>query len=165
MDNNNVFVTIKIAVVTACGAFTAAYGWLGWLVVSWVGCMLLDYITGTCAACKAGQWSSSLARGGLWHKAGMIFAAVAAGVLDLVIGQLLNNTGMSLPFDYGNFVTPIVLCWYIVTELGSIVENAAALGAPIPPVLTRMLAVLSAHLDEADQLKGGGQDDGETDPR
>ena len=162
---NNVFVGIKAAVVAACTAFTAAFGWLGWLVAAWIACMAVDYITGTCAAARAGNWSSRAARDGCWHKAGMIFAAIAAGVLDLVVWLLLQNLPAALPWDWAPLVTPLVLCWYILTELGSIVENAAALGAPIPPMLTRMLAVLSAHLDETDQLKGGGQDGGETAPR
>ncbi len=150
--DNNIFVATKAAIVAACTAFTAAFGWLGWLVVAWAVCMGLDYITGTCAACKTGDWSSKMAREGLWHKAGMIFAVISAGVLDLVMNQLLNNTGIQLPFNYSNFVTPIVICWYIVTELGSIIENAGTMGAPVPPVLQKMIAVLSAHLDSTEPM-------------
>ena len=36
-------------------------------------------------------------------------------------------------------LTPIVLTWYITTELGSILENAAEMGAPVPPVLREIL--------------------------
>ncbi|MBS4912394.1 MAG: phage holin family protein [Subdoligranulum variabile] len=32
-------------------------------------------------------------------------------------------------------LTPIVLFWYIVSELGSILENAEKMGASIPPLL------------------------------
>ena len=35
---------------------------------------------------------------------------------------------------------PVVLVWYIFTELGSIAENAAAMGAPVPGWLVRILA-------------------------
>ena len=31
MDKDNVFLWIKAAVAGLCGAFTAAFGWLGWL--------------------------------------------------------------------------------------------------------------------------------------
>ena len=37
-------------------------------------------------------------------------------------------------------VLPVVLVWYIFTELGSIAENAAAMGAPVPGWLVRILA-------------------------
>ena len=32
-------------------------------------------------------------------------------------------------------LTPIVLFWYIVSELGSILENEEKMGASIPPLL------------------------------
>ena len=39
------------AVVTAIlASLTALWGWFGWLVWAWVGCMALDYITGSAAA-------------------------------------------------------------------------------------------------------------------
>ena len=37
-------------------------------------------------------------------------------------------------------VLPVALVWYIFTELGSIAENAAAMGAPVPGWLIRILA-------------------------
>lgn len=34
MDNNsNIFLAIKAVVVAVCGAYSAAFGWLGWLVL------------------------------------------------------------------------------------------------------------------------------------
>ena len=49
-----------------------------------------------------------------------------------------NLPGVSLPFD--GLVLPVVLVWYIFTELGSIAENAAKMGAPVPAWLVRLLA-------------------------
>ena len=37
---------------------------------------------------------------------------------------------VELPIQYAGLVCPVVLVWYIVTELGSMVENAVAMGAP-----------------------------------
>ena len=42
--------------------------------------------------------------------------------------------------DWAGVVLPVVLVWYIFTELGSIAENAAAMGAPVPGWLVRILA-------------------------
>ena len=50
MENSNIFVWIKGTVVVVCGAFVAAFGWLGWLVLAWAACMVLDWITGSSAA-------------------------------------------------------------------------------------------------------------------
>ena len=33
MDNNNIFLAVKAAIVGIFGAFGAAFGWLGWLVL------------------------------------------------------------------------------------------------------------------------------------
>lgn len=146
--DNNVFLAMKMWIVGICTAFTAAFGWVGWLMVAFVLCMVVDYITGSCAAAKAGQWSSHAARDGLWHKAGMIAGVLVAAGLDFVIHLLLTHIpAIALPFEYKTLVAPIVVCWYILTELGSIVENAAALGAPIPSFLRKALEVLTAKLD------------------
>ena len=140
MENENLFLGIKAAIAAACAAFTAAFGWLGWLVVAWVGCMATDYVSGSAAAARNGEWSSDIARAGLWHKAGMIFVVFVAGATDAVLGILVRNIP-GLEFQYSALLLPLVLAWYILTELGSIAENAALLGAPVPAWLVRLLAV------------------------
>ena len=47
-------------------------------------------------------------------------------------------------------LTPIVLTWYITTELGSILENAAEMGAPVPPVLREILEKVHKASGKAD---------------
>ena len=44
MEKRNLFVSGKAVVAAVCGAFTAAFGWLGWLVVAWAACMALDWV-------------------------------------------------------------------------------------------------------------------------
>ena len=56
----------KAALAAVLAAMTALWGWFGWLVLAWVGCMAIDYITGYSAAAKNGEWSSKIAREGLW---------------------------------------------------------------------------------------------------
>ena len=139
MDNNNIFLAVKAAIVGIFGAFGAAFGWLGWLVVAWIGCMVVDWLSGSSAAMQAGQWSSARARSGIWHKAGMIVVVIVAAVADKVLAIVLANIP-GLPIDYTVLLLPMVLVWYILTELGSILENAAAMGAPVPEFLIRILA-------------------------
>lgn len=50
MENDNIFLAVKAAVVALMGAYGAAFGWLGWLILAWVGCMVLDWISGSAAA-------------------------------------------------------------------------------------------------------------------
>lgn len=149
--NENSFSAFKAAVAAACAGFGATFGWQGWLVAVWVVCMLTDYISGTAVACKGGCWSSAAARSGLWHKAGMIFAVAVAGMADCVIGIVLENLPVvSLPGPWNCLLFPLTLCWYILTELGSILENAQQLGAPLPGFLVKALAVAGESLENAE---------------
>ncbi|MBM6666167.1 phage holin family protein [Flavonifractor plautii] len=140
----------KAALTALCAALTALWGWFGWVVVAWIGFMLIDYATGSAAALRAGEWSSKTARDGIWHKLGSVAAVIVAGILDVVIGHLLGNVpGVELPFTYTVLLCPLVVIWYILTEAGSIIENAGALGAPIPAWLTKMIAALESKVDQA----------------
>lgn len=141
---------IKATTTAIIGCLTAFWGWLGWLVVGWVALMLLDYITGTAAAMKAGEWSSKIAREGIWHKLGMIAVVMVAAGADLLIGLVLGHLPVvALPFEFSGFVCPLVLVWYCVTELGSMAENAVDMGAPVPSWLKKMLASSKEAMDKA----------------
>ena len=147
MEHVNAF---KAAVAALCAALTALWGWFGWVVVAWIGCMLIDYATGSAAALRAGEWSSKSARDGIWHKLGSVMAVIVAAILDVVIGHLLANLpGVELPFAYTVLLCPLVVIWYILTEAGSIIENAGALGAPVPGWLRKMIAALEQKVEEA----------------
>ena len=147
MEHVNAF---KAAIAALCAALTALWGWFGWVVVAWIGCMLIDYATGSAAALRAGEWSSKSARDGIWHKLGSVMAVIVAGILDVVIGHLLGNLpGVELPFAYTVLLCPLVVIWYILTEAGSIIENAGALGAPVPEWLKKVIASLQDKVNEA----------------
>ena len=128
MEKRNLFVSGKAVVAAVCGAFTAAFGWLGWLVVAWAACMALDWVSGSAAA-----------RAGIWHKAGMVVVVLVCALTDAVLAVAVANLP-GLGLELNGVVLPVVLVWYIFTELGSIAENAAAMGAPVPGWLVRILA-------------------------
>ena len=150
----------KAALAAVLAAMTALWGWFGWLVLAWVACMAIDYLTGYSAALKTGEWSSDIAREGLWHKAGCIFAVLVAGILDAVVGYLLGNIhGLALPFEYTVIICPLVVTWYLLMELGSILENVGKMGAPLPEFLKKMIAVLKATVDTAGEKASKGKEE------
>ncbi len=152
---------IKAWVAALLGVLTGLWGWLGWLVVGWIGAMVLDYLTGSLAAAKGGGWSSARAREGIWHKCGMIVVVIVAAGADMLISLVLANLPvLALPIQYPGLVCPVVLVWYIVTELGSMAENAAAMGAPVPKWLVKLLAVSKSAVDGAGDKLGGEDGDG-----
>jgi toxin secretion/phage lysis holin len=116
-------------------------------------CIVLDYVTGSWAARARGEWSSETAREGLWHKLGEIVALLVAALADLGVGVLRNTAAAPLVGEelrYRGYIVLVVAVWYIFTELGSILENAARLGAPIPEKLIRGIGKLKGKVDKAD---------------
>lgn len=151
MEKRNLFVSGKAVVAAVCGAFTAAFGWLGWLVVAWAACMALDWVSGSAAAASRGAWSSAAARAGIWHKAGMVVVVLVCALTDAVLAMTVANLP-GLGLEVNGVVLPVVLVWYIFTELGSIAENAAEMGANVPEWLLKLLA---AGKSAADKSAGG----------
>lgn len=142
---------IKALFVAALGFLTALLGWLGIAVGLLVIAMLVDYATGSMAAKAAGEWSSAEARAGLRHKLGTIIAVGVAAFADAGVRVALHNAE-GLPFmteiTWPDAFTLLVTLWYFFTELGSILENAGKLGAPIPPWLKKGIAVLKNKTEE-----------------
>lgn len=160
MDAPDKATEIKATVAAVVAFFTALWGWLGWAVLIWVFCFLLDYLSGTAAARKCGEWSSQIAREGVWHKLGEIFAVLVAALCDIALKVIVQGSGLDLSvlgFEIGPVVTPVVLLWYIFTELGSIAENAEKMGAPVPHWIKKGLKQYRDKIDKHED-----KDDGES---
>ena len=127
----------KAALVVAISTIGELLGWKGIMMVAWVIAMAMDYISGTMAACKEGKWSSAVARQGLWHKGGMILVVAVSGMADLVMLIICQHIPVTIPWP--GLILPLVLAWYTVTEMGSILENAVKMGAAVPGWLIKLL--------------------------
>ena len=148
----------KAAGAAIIGALTALWGWFGWFIIVLAVCMALDYVTGTIAAKKAGEWSSKVARNGLLHKLAILVAVIVACILDFVIRTILANIpAITLPFEYSVLFGPLVVAWYVITELGSVLENAGKLGAPQPKWFKKAVSALQSSVDK---LGGDTEDSG-----
>ena len=138
-------------------AVAALGGWLGYflggmdgLLIALIILMALDYISGTLAAKRKGEWSSKIAREGLYHKSGSIIAVGAAAIVDFVfyfliptlpiMGRDIRNPGVFLP---------LVLAWYIITEIGSVLENVAGMGAAVPKWFLKAIEATKKNVDKA----------------
>lgn len=89
--------------------------------------MVMDYITGFINACLTHTLSSEVGFKGLARK---VFILVLVGVGHLLDTYVLGTAG----------VRTMVIFWFIANEGLSIVENAAALGLPVPGKLKDVLA-------------------------
>lgn len=75
-------------------------------------------------------------------------AVVAAFMCDIALKIGMTGLGIELPIDYDTLFGPLVTMWYIFTEIGSIAENAQALGAPVPDWLTSGIKKLKDKTDD-----------------
>lgn len=142
----------KPIVAVVLSGLSAWLGWQGILALVWVAVMIVDYITGTAAACKCGDWSSAVARQGLWHKAGMIVVIVVGFLADFALAVICEH--LPIGITWTSIIFPLVLAWYIVTELGSILENAVKLGANVPGWLIKLMRISAQALEaEGDRLE------------
>ena len=78
---------------------------------------------------------------------------VTTGTPLAIAGKTGNAEGEHM------LLTPVVLTWYIATELGSILENAAEMGAPVPPVLREVLEKVHKASDRKDMTASAGHQD------
>ena len=145
----NKLIEIKVAIAAFFTAIGAFLGWQGIMAMVWVIAMAIDYITGTAAAMKNGEWCSATARQGLWHKGGMIVVVIVSFIADCALAVICEHLPIGIAWT--SIVLPLVLAWYIVTELGSILENAVKMGAPVPEWLTKLLKISIKAIDTAGQ--------------
>lgn len=145
--NDNI-VALKATIAAFFGAVAAFLGWRVIMLLVWVVLMALDYLSGTLSARQNGTWKSSMAREGIGHKTGMIIIVVVCIIADFVLLLACEN----LPYDVINFrwpmvIFPLVTMWYILTEIGSIIENAIEMGAKVPAWLPKILNATLQTID------------------
>lgn len=162
---HNALVTLKAWIAATVALLTAFWGWFGWLMVVWAFLMLADWLVGSAAAAHRGEWSSAKLREGAWHKGGMIVMVCVALMADWLVGMMLAHLpGVTLPFDYTVMIGPLVVVWYIIGELGSLVEHAVSMGAKRPAWLLKLLKAGKKAVDAAgDKLAGENDETGGTD--
>lgn len=136
---NETVLTTKAAITAFFAAIGALIGWKGIMILAWAVLMAMDYLTGTFAAMKAGEWCSKKAREGAWHKLGAIVVIIVSAIADGIMLVICGNLPV-LNITWPGLILPLMLAWYILTELGSILENAIKLGANPPAWLTGILA-------------------------
>lgn len=150
-------IAMKASIAALCAEVSLLLGWKGVMATVWVLAMALDYISGTAAACKAGQWSSTTARQGLWHKGGMILVVVVAAIADGIMAVIGNH--LTIGFHWPGLVLPLVLAWYILTESGSVLENAVKMGAAVPGWLVKLLKISLKAVDHAGETAAENKED------
>ena len=150
--------TIKGIITAAFAAVSTQLGWYGWVIILWIFTMLVDWVTGSIAAWKRGEWSSRESREGILHKGGCMIVVLCSLILDVLIWVMIHISP-DFKIEYSMFLSALVMLWYIVTELGSIVENAHRLGAPVPKFLVKGIRTLEEKITDVGEKAVGDDED------
>lgn len=90
------------------------------------GCFILfDLATGLLKAFKNQNYTSTIMREGLYHKAGSILCIIFGVMVDYA--QTLVDLGVNLP------MTMTICAYIILMEIGSIIENVCEINPEIMP--------------------------------
>ena len=129
--------------IKACSGAVGAvvgflYGEVNGLFIAIIALMALDYITGILCAVTTKTLSSEVGFRGLVKKF-MILIVIAVG--HLVDAHIIGT---------GSAIMSAVILFFAANEGISILENAAALGLPVPKKLRDVLEQLKSEKDKGD---------------
>jgi toxin secretion/phage lysis holin len=141
---------MKISWNTARAWFTALGGWVGWLLggadallFTLVAFVAADYVSGVMHAIVSRSLNSGIGARGIFKKVLMFVLVGAAHLLDQLITE---NSGV---------LRTAVIFFFLSNEGVSLLENAAALGLPVPRKLRDTLAGLNREAGEDETATGG----------
>ena len=144
----------KIKVI-ATAIISALMSWLGILaipVLLLVGCNVIDYGTGLCAAkYREERIDSYKGLKGIIKKVCMWLLIVVGAFIDILINYAVEYMGfaISLPF----IVATIVAVWLIVNEIISILENMTDIGVDMPPFLLPLVKNIKHQVEEKAEME------------
>lgn len=125
---------IKATVITALSALMSWLGILAVPVFLLVGCNLIDYFTGLCAAkYRAENVNSYKGIRGIIKKVCMWLLVLIGAWIDILINYAIECAGVGLTIPF--VVATIVAVWLVVNEIISILENMIDIGVDMPPFL------------------------------
>lgn len=124
---------------TVVGLFSWVYGGLDVILSVLITCVVIDYISGICAAVYTGTLNSQTGFKGILKKV-VILLIVALGSL---IGQALGN----------DTIRGFVIGFYIANEGISILENAGRMNVPIAKNLAGILEQLKTKNEKEIEIK------------
>lgn len=135
-------------IIAAIGGAIAGF-FVGMPPIVWilVAVMSLDYLTGLLCGfmgvspkTESGGLSSGAAFQGLMKK---VLILCVVGLAALIDRAVMQGTGMEIAA-----VTGATCFWFVASEGLSVLENAAAMGVPIPKVLLRALEIMKRQGEE-----------------
>lgn len=153
---------MKTKIIYLKGSFAVALTWisnkLGLLLPALILLtvfMIIDYISGMLAAkkealdypndCKYG-WNSKKSIIGIYKKVGYILTITVAIGADFLIFKFVEEIGIKPKSN--TIFGLLVIIWFIINELLSILENSGRMGAVLPQFLLKILSELKSEIED-----------------
>ena len=148
--------TAKVLIAALSAAIWSYFRVIFAPIIILIVVMVVDYISGVAAAYINHELSSKVGLIGIVKKLSYLALVVAGCSIDYLISVLgAQLTGAEISIKA---VGLVVVCWLIINELISILENVARQGGPVPPFLAGILV----HLRETTEKQIPGVSDQDT---
>lgn len=151
--------TITKIKIVATAIMGILFNWMGILTVPvfiLVGCNIIDYATGLCAAkYRAESVNSYKGIKGIIKKVCQWLLIVIGAMIDYLIQYAADYIGIGVTIPF--IVATIVAVWLITNEMISIIENMIDIGAPIPPFLLPLIKNIKKQAEDkakVDEMEG-----------
>ena len=115
--------------------------------------IIADYVTGMVKAWYNAELCSRIGLKGIIKKVGYLVIVGVGMVVDYLIREALHSVGVSVTVEYT--VALIVIVWFIINELISILENVAAIGAPVPEFILKLVKRLKVSVEDKAEIVDG----------
>lgn len=143
---------VKVMITAVVSALMSWLGILAVPVLLLVGCNIMDYATGICAA-KYRDESVNSYKGmrGIVKKVCMYLLIVVGVMMDCLLDYAVTYIGMEIALTF--IVATIVAVWLIVNEIISILENMLDIGVDMPPFLLPLVKNIKAQVEDKARVK------------
>ena len=135
---------------TVIAVISALMSWLGILAVPvflLVGCNVIDYFTGLCAAkYRTENISSYKGIRGIIKKVCMWLLVLIGAWIDILINYAVECAGVSFTIPF--IVATVVAVWLVVNEIISILENMIDIGVAMPPFLLPIVKYIKKQVED-----------------
>ena len=132
----NIINGIKVCCGAVAAVLSFVFGGLDVLLKALIACMVVDYITGVCAAIYQRELNSSTGFKGILKKIVIVCIVAVAHIADVVFGI--------------NAIREMAVGFYIANEGISILENAGKMNVPIAKNLASILEQLKDKFEKED---------------
>lgn len=138
---------VKTILILICSALMTKLGVLAIPVLLMVGCNLIDYVTGLCAAkYRNEKISSAVGINGIVKKVCMWVLVLIGSWIDVLLKYSVEQINLNIGIN--NIVATIVCIWIVVNEMISILENMNDIGVDLPPFLMPIIKNIQTTVEK-----------------